>query len=395
MERRKVLVIVISIVLMISAAAAIYLDINKKSKVLTQTEAENNEIDDNSPSTSSPSKAVSSQPIATINNNEPSVPNKWGNTQSNIFNGGAFAQNGNDIFFSYHDNKTLKGFNLTTSRLDGTTALREIYNQQVSYINIVGEWIYFINPQGYICKIKQNGESFTIVKTGRFYNLIVYDNNLYYMEMSYINISPLQFPNEVIQIASDAINFTLSDDGKSLFYIKQSLDLVTREIYQITLRDLSAKLFYKSPDNGTIIGMHNYKNHLYVQTLNFELSNNTPNQGIVIIKIDIATSKIINDKYISIDLADNNLCNISGDNMYAVAHLDKQLFIYIKNLENGSLEQIKFETNDLEITNFYVLEDTIFLCLQDYAKSEIWIYNHTNKTFKKSTFDGYYFLIKS
>ncbi|WP_243122213.1 DUF5050 domain-containing protein [Clostridium thermarum] len=152
------------------------------------------------------------------------------------------------------------------SQLDAATALREIYNEQVSYINIVGEWVYFINNKGYICKIKQTGENFTIVKSGRFYNLLVYDNNLYFMEDTKIMTVPLQSPNEMRQITSGAYTYTISDDGKSLFYMEQDLDPLKRNFYQVTLTDFSKKLFFNSEDKYSITGMHTYNDYKFKES---------------------------------------------------------------------------------------------------------------------------------
>lgn len=389
MKSKRTLVIILLIILLAFTAAVIYLDISNQSKTLSQqTNGSYEPNEDMSSSTGTVSNSVNTEPESVKVS-----PRTFGNSQGNIYNGGYFAMQNNYIYFSYVDNKTRKGFNLSKSRPDASTSLTELYNRQASCINIIDQWIYFINSQGAICKVNLAGDNFTIVKTGKFYSLLAFDNQLYFMEKSNIYVMPIDDSNNVSLIASNAISFTISDDGKNLFYLEQSLELTNRSVYQISLKNLQSKLLIKSSEQSTFIGLYTHKNSLFVQGLFFEQIAYIPVEKINIIKIDIPSAAVVDDKYLSINSEMYTQFNVAGGNLLAVTYDNAALSIYKKDLENGSQEKLKFDTNNFEPVNFYAFDSKLYILMRDFINSELWIYDFSTRNLKRNTFYDLYFLI--
>jgi len=106
--------------------------------------------------------------------------NENGNTAGNIVNLGLVAQQGNRIY-------SWLGGNLVKSDLDGNNRVI-IANEDVRYINVVGDWVYYCvytgEYTGEICKICTDGTQRTKLSDDCASDLIVVGEWLYYLYKS-------------------------------------------------------------------------------------------------------------------------------------------------------------------------------------------------------------------
>lgn len=189
------------------------------------------------PSTGTASSAASSTGNTSSAQTPPTAPevpvvNTYGNTGSNLYNGGFVAGQGDWIYFS---NPSDNGY-LYKMRTDGTGKQKLIDIAPKRSINVVGDWVYFFyadTETEFVCRVKNDGSvsyKKTIVGSGG--NLYITDGyaNLggYYRFNSLFTES-----TEVIQIIRTGWNasflgdnmFILKDDGKYNFNLwKARLD---------------------------------------------------------------------------------------------------------------------------------------------------------------------------
>lgn len=111
--------------------------------------------------------------------------NDIGNTSGNLANFAQFASQGKWIYFTYPANTNGRlGKNLYRSMKDGETGLKLISeNTGITSINVVGEWIYYIDPdnQSSIYKVKADGTGKTRVTLDSAQQFIVVDDWIYYI----------------------------------------------------------------------------------------------------------------------------------------------------------------------------------------------------------------------
>ncbi|GIM30468.1 hypothetical protein CPJCM30710_31340 [Clostridium polyendosporum] len=90
-----------------------------------------------------------------------------GNTPGNIANGGRVARQGEWIYYSNYAEK----LNLFKIKADETDKTR-LNNEQSQYINVVDDWIYYVEPDG-IYKIHTDGSNRTKLKDANSYKQVV------------------------------------------------------------------------------------------------------------------------------------------------------------------------------------------------------------------------------
>ena len=104
------------------------------------------------------------------------VRNTYGNTIGNMANGGYVAQQGDWIY--YYD----RGYGLSKIKIDETNKTL-ITDDHIENINVIGDWIYYINgsDQGTIYKIRTDGtEKTKICNMDLVWDLIVVADWMYY-----------------------------------------------------------------------------------------------------------------------------------------------------------------------------------------------------------------------
>ncbi len=108
------------------------------------------------------------------------IPNKVGNSSGNLQNIGFAAQQGKWMFYTIPD--TRYPYPLFRAMLDGETGIKTLTESQpMSYINVVGEWIYYINKSDeHAYRIKTDGTEKKLIINDQVTNLVVVEDYIYY-----------------------------------------------------------------------------------------------------------------------------------------------------------------------------------------------------------------------
>lgn len=161
----------------------------KKISTEANAKVEKKETVKNSESTST-KPASDTKPEENKNNNQDitmvdTKTNYIGNSSGNLSNIGQFASQGKWIYFTYPEKTNGRiGKNLYRSMKDGETGLKLISeNTGITSLNVVGEWIYYIDPdnQSSIYKVKTDGTGKTKVTMDSANQFIVVEDWIYYI----------------------------------------------------------------------------------------------------------------------------------------------------------------------------------------------------------------------
>jgi Putative cell wall-binding domain len=108
--------------------------------------------------------------------------NTVGNTSANISYAGHATKQGNWI---YYFNPYEDGYGLYKIRTDNS-AKQKLSNRPVAYINVVGEWIYFVdlNDLSTVCKVRVDGTGETVISSEKTKFLNVVGDWMYYLNGS-------------------------------------------------------------------------------------------------------------------------------------------------------------------------------------------------------------------
>ena len=127
-------------------------------------------------------KAIPTAPSDKTENNQvivknPSVINKTGNLPGNLANLGLIAQQGNWVYFFSRVPQT----GIYKAMPDLQTALQKICDDDAYSINVVGEWVYYIERiSSKIYKINTNSKNKTLVLDTPCQYAVIKDNWIYY-----------------------------------------------------------------------------------------------------------------------------------------------------------------------------------------------------------------------
>ena len=172
---------------------------------------------------------------AKINDVLPSSGDLPGNTMSNIANGGNVASDRAYEYIRYSDDNCLYRLNIANSEA------QKIINKGACYINIVGDWIYYIERledepyYGGIFKIKKDGSSNQELLAGSYRYLIVNKDTVYFLDKNagYKIFSMKTDGSNLRCIYNDACDQMLFDNG--FLYFKHYPDM-----YSLSMNDTSA-----------------------------------------------------------------------------------------------------------------------------------------------------------
>jgi hypothetical protein len=145
----------------------------------------------------------------------PSVLNVNGNTSSNLMNGGYLAYQEPWIYFSYPFHPRAGG--LFRAMPDAKTGAKKLKDAQVGYINVVGDWVYFIDfTEAGIYKMTINGtdEIRLTPKNMVAHGLTVKEDWLYFADMSNgPTIYKMKLDGSELTRLAEGIRFSLCDDN--------------------------------------------------------------------------------------------------------------------------------------------------------------------------------------
>jgi hypothetical protein len=215
----------------------------QKNINVSKDKAENNKtsaVQQNSTPTSSnasiETKANSNSLIPTISSINYKNQNTMGNIQANIANGGYMASQDNWIYYS--TSFTMNKNGIYKAMPDGITGLQKISNNSANSLNVVGSWVYYVQNRGEgIWKVQTNGKNEQLIVNGLARNLIVVGDYMYFINIDNTNKSAIYKMktdgSEEMKI-TDALFFTLSDDAKWLYFIKNAEESATNpSLYKI------------------------------------------------------------------------------------------------------------------------------------------------------------------
>lgn len=366
-------IIIFSVIIFAALSSTIYIVYHNKNKTLNK-EPSYNFIKKNS-SNSNFETTIAQKPVTAIVSN----PSSFGNTPSNIMNGGLFLNLGNELYYSLNDSASITG-RLIHSLADGVTNSSVMNKSYTSDLNLVGNYIYYtIDKQG-IFKCKADGSENSKVLSGDISNLIIYENYMYYIDSNKSLVRCSINNLEDFHVFADyAYNFTLSEDGNFLFYSCDENGIYY--IKKISLQNNSTSILVNggSALTGTLMC---YKNYLYFSNAN------SSNSSIYfdIYKIDFSSNHPKAQSYLSNLPFYGNPVNINNGYMYYLMRTNENYrTLYIKNLISDSIESIIIDDyNPLDISsdtgNLYVFDKKAYFIS---GSAYVYIFDLENKTYKK------------
>ncbi|MGF7060389.1 DUF5050 domain-containing protein [Brassicibacter mesophilus] len=297
--------------------------------------------------------------------------NERGNSTANINNGGFVAKQGDWIYYrNYKD--CYKLYKVKTDESQKT----KISDHDATYINIVGNWIYYINNNDKnIYKIKLNGNRLTKLNSGPSKNLLVIEDKVYYINEEDGKLyKMLNDGDEKIKITEDiCLSFDIRN-GR-IYYIHENERSGKFHIYVLDINGKS--------ENEICNGYYLY--NVFVQG-NYIYYNH--GKGIFYLNSEKNSSTIIsygNDSLISESAFGEHIVNFNvlGDWTYFI----KYECNITTNLRNGKFEVIKMRTdgsNKTMLTSEMYAELRYLSIIDD----SIYFVNQKEDKMYKMTMDG-------
>lgn len=245
--------------------------------------------------------------------------NTRGNTVGNIVNGGLVAQYGDWIYYSNEvDSENYPGApsnapsvlsGLSKSRLDGTEKTYITYVPNVVFINVIDEWIYYIDGgirverdaeelwQGYIYKIRTDGTEKTQLTEDNCWYMSVIGDWIYYANVT--------DGGRIYKMRTDGSENTRVNDDESA-----CLNVVDGWIYYANQSD-GGKI-YKVSIDGTERTKLNDDESAYLNAVDGWIYYSNQSDGLRIYKIRMDGTE-------RTKLCDDENCsyvNVTGDHVY-------------------------------------------------------------------------------
>jgi hypothetical protein len=180
-------------------------------------------------------------------------PNMIGNNSGSLSTSDAIILQDQWLYFNISDQEnTYNG--IYRSMPDGSTGLQKLINGKVSFLNVVGQWIYYYSfrDKG-VCRIKLNGTEKTLLFNLQVTNLIATEEYLYYTIGSKNSLYRSNSDGSNIMFIDNALCFTLTPDGEWLCYSKPNGGVFKMKTYAAIPEKLSdTELNPMFADNNTI-----------------------------------------------------------------------------------------------------------------------------------------------
>jgi len=177
-----------------------------------------------SPSSSEPNNGQTSQTGSSSNN---TTINTVGNTNINLLNHGALAQQDKWVFYNYNG--------LCKSMLDMKFGFKRLNYDNADNINVVGKWVYY-TYRNTLFKVSTEGGTKIKLSEEKVFRMIVSGESIYYTDCLYNKIFKINLDGKnKVEISSDPCNsFSLAEDW----------------IYYCSSNDPASKI-YKIKTDGT------------------------------------------------------------------------------------------------------------------------------------------------
>lgn len=183
----------------------------------------------------------------------------YGNTNSNLANGGLAVADGDWIYFTNYGD-----FNsLYKIKTDGSGE-EKIGGDYAYYLNYYKDWLYYCNASqnSYIYKIKPDGTQRTLVSESAARNLVIVDGWMYFLNIAYLENEDASMTiykaktdgSQLTQLLGTTVNgFAVADN--MIYYI----DATTQNIYKMkTDGSTNTKL-----SDATAVMMSVFDDHIY------------------------------------------------------------------------------------------------------------------------------------
>ncbi|MDT8717248.1 DUF5050 domain-containing protein [Clostridium sp. 19966] len=265
-----------------------------------------------------------------------------------------------------------------------------IKNSNVSDLNFVDGWIYFLMEGSGIYKCKPDGSEKTMVLSGDFADLICHKNDVYYIDSSgdlvKNDINNLENNQQIID---SALNFILSEDGSKLFYSQ-----IQENKNQIMEYDLKTnkKILLVENSNSYLQAAFSYKSYLYFYEINKNQSNNVnPYQHMNLSKINIAIANSKVEQYMT-DLSSENPLNENNGYIYYTKKISLgNKALAVRDLSNNEELSIPIKDDviyDYQYSSYslYAFDKTAYLYSNE--NYYVYIFDIENKSYKKVYLDA-------
>lgn len=400
--KKKLIIISVAIIFILSASA--YLIFKNPGKTLNR---DYSNTEDKAKTSNPAAKHSPSQPVSAASNNlQTSIPESsspWGNTPSNIINGGEFYLNGEDLFYCLNPySESDININFIHSKKDAVTNSKIIStfdgNTVVSSLNYSGGWMYFVENNEGIYKCRPDGSEKSQVLPGNILIFTIYNNYAYYINNGILykaNIDNIR--DTAKELYSNVSSFSMSQDGKQLYFscvtpLKVGDTKQTYTIYKMDLNNISKVNAIFETSSIQCYLFYTYKNYLYLvddrekSNHNYTDNNYGTNYytaNIVRINTEVQNAKpeIYASNYMlpsSININNNFLYYISISNKYA-------LNLTIKDLNTGKENtvdlKVSIKDSNLLMYNIFAFNDDVYI--SSVQNSVVFDVDAKSKTFKK------------
>ena len=389
MKIKKPLLLLVPGIIII-AAFAIFFTIsqaNKSQKDAASTVKEHNASAENTPLPSdSPNGTSLSKPESTITSISANYTNKWGNTPGNILNGGYFASSGDYLYFDspFPDKTLFPG--LIRSMKDGITGIVKLPTEKAKSINVSGEWIYFVDSNDNLCKIKINGKDYTKIENRIVTSPIVYDNSIYYIYNNSLMKRSLNDNSPAVLLKESVSAFILSENGQSIIYIASIYTKDSFYLHKMSISNTNDDKSFLIPAKNFSGAFFSYKNYIFLSYFSSQ-SQNSSSIGAPTMKVYRLDTSSNNDKLEEyIDRIDGSLSISMNDKyMYCTSLAGNKLEIVKIDVENKAKQSFIPTLQANEVLLFSgILDDTAYYWSLTNNNVELWLYDMTAKTLKKN-----------
>jgi len=187
------------------------------------------------------------------------VANKEGNLQGNLINYGLISQQDKRLYFAYDG--------LYMSFTDMATGWKRISEDVTTNINVIGEWIYYIDGKAELCKIKTDGSGKTVLMDKAVIFFIVRDDNIYYTSGVKINLYKMKTDGSKNVKLVDGNCRVFNLEGDWIFYTDRIDTTNINTLWKIKTDGTSKEKIIESCNTPVISGQWifylDYYNNLY------------------------------------------------------------------------------------------------------------------------------------
>jgi hypothetical protein len=399
MRKRNKLILVLAAILLITASTAAYLQISNKKRDSLKTSTQI--VKTEKPSEIS-SPIEDPQALPTISSAEVEVSPKWGNTPSNISNGGYFAVQDGYLYFDTGNVSeripSIDSTKISRTKEDGITGLTLLGSRPYARnINVVGDWLYYTSMDN-IWKEKINGEGLESIKSGPITQLIIHDNIMYYLKDNILEKCSIDTPEYSSTLITNVSYFMLSEDGKNIIYIDianysdsvGSTEGAKLILHKIDIEGKNKRNILELPIARGIGSIMTFKNYIYLMTSDDLASDENPIFSIYRINTDYSQPGL--ERFIDgSQFMDLSSMNISAKYLYYLARpiMSNSYEIHRRDLDTNEEEIVATSNTTYATAPIHIFDNKAYFIggsigqEHNYSASMFWV-DFDKKTIKEN-----------